>query len=42
MRSSGTDGYVSISSENDFEVIRQPQSGEKVSIIKIGRLNNGE
>ena len=33
LRSSGTDGYVSISSDNDFEVVKND-----IPIIKIGRL----
>lgn len=43
LKSNGADGYVSISSDRDFEVIRK-NNGQKTTIIQIGRLsdNNGD
>ena len=40
LRSNGTNGYVSISSDSDFEVVRykNEEKTEKTSIIQIGRL----
>lgn len=43
LRSTGTEGYVSISSENDFEVKRKNSNSQMVSVITIGRLEpNGD
>jgi hypothetical protein len=43
LKSKGTNGYVSISSERDFEVIRKgEEGGQDVPIIQIGRFGTNE
>lgn len=39
LKSTGTNGYVSISSDNDFQVIRYDENSTEIPIIQIGRLN---
>jgi hypothetical protein len=40
LKSSKGDGYVSISSDRDFQVIRYGENKEEIPIISIGRLGS--
>lgn len=48
LRSTGTSGYISLSSDNDFQIIRYKTTtdgkvtSQEVPIIKIGRLESGD
>lgn len=42
LKAKGTNGYTSISSDRDFEVVRFNDNKEKISIVQIGRLGMDE